>query len=65
MDRYQELCELIEDATERSENADTEWEYESALAELEELMAERDQLDNEVDSWTYEDVLSDLREAGF
>jgi uncharacterized protein YlxW (UPF0749 family) len=65
MSRYEELCELIEDAEERQRNAATEWEYESTLAELEELNAEREQLDNEVDSYTYEDELSSLRNAGF
>jgi len=68
MDRYTELLGLIENAESRQREAMTEWEWEHASAELEELYAERDRLDMEVDDWTYEDEVSSLdaiRKAGF
>jgi hypothetical protein len=64
MSRYQEVLQLIDDAEHRREHADTEWEWEHATAELEELYAERDLIENAGDiSWELH--IRNIRSAGF
>lgn len=61
---YKELLENIADAEERLEDAMTEYEYEIALNELEELYNQRDEYDANSMGEDY-DVLDGLRGRGF
>lgn len=64
MSRYDEILDLIEDAEARLKEVTTEWEWECVTAELEQLLAERKQLDNDVDEGLI-DPLGDIRKSGF
>jgi ribulose 1,5-bisphosphate carboxylase large subunit-like protein len=64
MSRYNEILELIEDAEGRQGEAMTEYDWEIATAELEELYAERDLIENAGDAaWEFD--MNRIRNAGF
>ena len=64
---YREIMENIADAEERLKDATTEYEYEMALNELEELYVQRDAYDIESvgEESPLDDILDDIRANGF
>lgn len=66
MSRRTEVIDLINDARDRLDGVDTEWEYESIMAELEELEHELSEIDRVEEQANHvDDLLDDIRNSGF
>lgn len=66
MSRRTEVIDLIDDARDRLDGVDTEWEYESIMAELEELEHELSEIDRVEEQANHvDDLLDDIRNSGF
>lgn len=66
MSRRTEVIDLIDDARDRLDGVDTEWEYESIMAELEELEHELSEIDRvEEQAKHVDELLDDIRNSGF